>query len=224
MVDLHVHAPQWAQLGKALDAPLEEWLQKYTFPLEAKFADTGFARQVYASLVETLLANGTTTAVYFATIHVEASLALAEICLERGQRALVGKVAMDDPQQCPDFYRDAGASAAAADTRVFIERLAGLQQDGDRLVHPAITPRFVPSCTDALLQELGRIAHQTGCHVQTHCSESDWARDYVQERASARPMPRFSQCSACSPRRPSWRIRISSPRPTWRPSGSPAPG
>ena len=182
MVDLHVHAPQWAQLGKALDAPLEEWLQKYTFPLEAKFADTGFARQVYASLVETLLANGTTTAVYFATIHVEASMALAEICLERGQRALVGKVAMDDPEQCPDFYRDAGAAAAAADTRDFIERLAVLQQDGDRLVHPAITPRFVPSCTDALLQELGRIAQQTGCHVQTHCSESDWERDHVQER------------------------------------------
>src|SRR5882757_58743 len=47
MVDLHVHAPQWAQLGKALDAPLEQWLQAYTFPLEARFADTGFAREVY---------------------------------------------------------------------------------------------------------------------------------------------------------------------------------
>src|SRR6202041_3298662 len=28
LVDLHVHAPQWPQLGKALDLPLEQWLQK----------------------------------------------------------------------------------------------------------------------------------------------------------------------------------------------------
>jgi guanine deaminase len=182
MVDLHIHAPQWAQLGKALDAPLEEWLQKYTFPLEAKYADTAFARQVYGSLVENLLANGTTTAVYFGTIHVEANLALAEICLKRGQRALVGKVAMDDPEQCPDFYRDADASAAVEDTKRFIQRLAEMQSEGRTLVHPAITPRFVPSCTDALLEGLGRVAHETGCHVQTHCCESDWASEHVQNR------------------------------------------
>src|SRR3984957_9263907 len=43
LVDLHVHAPQWPQLGKALDVPLEVWLQKYTFPLEARYADLAFA-------------------------------------------------------------------------------------------------------------------------------------------------------------------------------------
>ena len=196
MVDLHIHAPQWAQLGKALDVPLEEWLQKYTFPLEAKFADTKFAREVYGSLVDNLLANGTTTAVYFGTLHVDANLALAEICLDRGQRALVGKVAMDNPAECPDFYRDADADAAVADTRRFIERLAEMQAGERPLVHPAITPRFVPSCTDALLQGLGQIAHETGCHVQTHCSESDWASEYVRNRSAA-PIRRCWLNSAC---------------------------
>jgi guanine deaminase len=182
MVDLHIHAPQWAQLGKALDRPLEEWLQTYTFPLEARFADTRFARRVYGSLVENLLANGTTTAVYFGTIHLEANLALAEICLERGQRALVGKVAMDDAAQCPDFYRDADAATAVEDTKLFIDRLAKLQADAKHTVLPVITPRFVPSCSDALLDGLGRLAGETGCHVQTHCCESDWAHEYVQAR------------------------------------------
>src|SRR5437870_2925181 len=42
-VDLHLHAPQYPQLGKALDCPLQEWLQRYTFPLEARFADLAFA-------------------------------------------------------------------------------------------------------------------------------------------------------------------------------------
>lgn len=173
-VDLHVHAPQFAQLGKALDAPLEEWLQRYTFPLEARFSDLAFAEEVYRSLVDTLIANGTTTAVYFATIHVDASVRLAEICLEEGQRALVGKVAMDDPAQCPDFYRDASAAAAVADTEEFISRVGALQAGRRRLVWPVITPRFLPTSSDAMLQGLAALAARTGCHIQTHCSESDW--------------------------------------------------
>jgi guanine deaminase len=182
LVDLHIHAPQWPQMGKALDVPLEVWLQKYTFPLEARYADVGYAREVYAGLVDNLLANGTTTALYFATVHVEASLALAGICLEKGQRALVGKVVMDDPEQCPPFYRDADAASAVADTRRFIEAVREMASGDRPLVQPVITPRFIPSCTDAALQGLGDLADEFGCHVQTHCSESDWAKAFVEER------------------------------------------
>ena len=52
MVDLHIHAPQWPQLGKCLHLPLEEWLVRYTFPLEARYADSVFAERVYTSLIE----------------------------------------------------------------------------------------------------------------------------------------------------------------------------
>lgn len=179
LVDLHIHAPQWPQLGKALDAPLETWLQQYTFPLEAKYQDIEFARTTYDDMVATLLANGTTTAVYFATIHVEASVVLAQICLDKGQRAFVGKVAMDNADQCPDYYRDADAATALADTQAFIERLRSLDQGTDPLVRPIITPRFIPSCTDELLEGLGRLAREYDCPIQTHCSESDWEKDYV---------------------------------------------
>jgi len=125
-VDLHIHAPQWPQLGKALDVPLEVWLQTYTFPLEARYADTAFARRIYDNLVSSLLAHGTTTAVYFATIHQEATRILAETCLARGQRALIGKVAMDNPDQCPDYYRDVDTQAALDGTRAFIEYVRAL--------------------------------------------------------------------------------------------------
>jgi guanine deaminase len=50
------------------------------------------------------------------------------------------------------------------------------------LILPVITPRFIPSCTDELLSGLGRLARETGCHVQTHCSESDWEHGYVLTR------------------------------------------
>ena len=54
LVDLHIHAPQWPQLGTGLDLPLERWLFEYTFPLEARYADVDFARTVWADLVATL--------------------------------------------------------------------------------------------------------------------------------------------------------------------------
>jgi guanine deaminase len=182
LVDLHVHAPQWPQLGLALDLPLEEWLQACTFPLEARYAETGYAREVYESLVAALLANGTTTAMYFGTIHLAATQTLADICLRRSQRALIGRVAMDNPEQCPDYYRDPDAGIAATETREFIGYVRSMAGNESGLVLPVITPRFIPSCTDELLRGLGRLARETGCHVQTHCSESDWAHEFVLAR------------------------------------------
>jgi guanine deaminase len=181
-VDLHIHAPQFPQLGQALDVPLEVWLQTHTFPLEARYKDLDYADGVYRTLVRTLLANGTTTAMYFATIHNPASLRLAEICLEMGQRALVGRVAMDLADECPDFYRDASAEESVALTEEFIAAVPGLAGNHTGLVKPVITPRFIPSCSDKALQGLGDMAHRTGVHVQTHCSESDWEHGHVLAR------------------------------------------
>lgn len=180
-VDLHVHAPQWPQAGKALDKPLEEWLFTYTFPLEARFADSGFAERVYAHLVSTLLANGTTTAMYYASTHVPASVTLARICLAQGQRAYVGRVAMDCPEMTASFYRDADARAGIDASLEHILAVRALDAGGG-LVFPVVTPRFIPSCTDALLEGLGRLAQDMDLHVQTHCSEGDWEHAFVIER------------------------------------------
>lgn len=182
MVDLHIHAPQYPQLGLALDEPLEVWLQKYTFPLEAQFADPDFARPRFEMLVSDLLANGTTTGLYFATQDAGASKLLADICIAQGQRALVGKVVMDDPAACPAYYRDASADAAVEDTRDVIAHIRNHPDNAAALVLPVITPRFIPSCTDEALQGLGQLAAECDCHIQSHVSESDWAHHFVQER------------------------------------------
>jgi guanine deaminase len=178
LVDLHVHAPQYPQLGQALDEPLEIWLGKYTFSLEARYADLDFARPRYAALIDDLLANGTTTALYFATVHLDATKLLADLAIARGQRALVGKVAMDDPESCPPEYRDSSAEAAIADTRGLIDYLRAHPDNREGRVLPVVTPRFTPSCTDAALAGLGHLAQECACHIQTHCSESDWAHAY----------------------------------------------
>ena len=179
LVDLHIHAPQWPQLGTGLDLPLERWLFEYTFPLEARYADVEFATAVWDDLVPSLLAMGTTTAVYFSSNHLEATTALAHACVRHGQRALVGRVAMDHPEGTPEWYRDA---TAAAGVDASADSIAEVESTGSPLVEPIITPRFTPACTDALLEGLGELAEASGVRVQTHCAESDWHCGYDLDR------------------------------------------
>ena len=179
LVDTHVHAPQWPQVGTGLDLPLEEWLFQYTLPLEARYSDHTWATQVWNDLVPSLLASGTTTAVYYSSIDLEATQLLARACVEHGQRAFVGRVAMDHPTGTPEWYRDLDAGSSVELSHQSIEQISSLASP---LVHPIITPRFAPSCTDAALEGLGELAAATGVLVQTHCSESDWEHNYAFER------------------------------------------
>ena len=181
-IDLHVHAPQWPQSGLALDKPLYDWLNTYTFPLEAKYEDVTFAKQVYEHLVDELLSLGTTTVLYFGTIHKKANLVLAEVCATKGQRGLVGKVVMDDPEANPDYYRDSSTEKALKDTEDFIKEVKELSKQTKQGVYPVVTPRFIPSCTEEGLRGLGDLAQKYDVHVQSHCSESDWAHQFVYDK------------------------------------------
>jgi len=101
-VDAHVHAPQYVFSGTGMDLPLLAWLEKYTFPAEARFSDTDFARLAYSRSIKRHLKCGTTFASYFATIHQPAGKVLVDVLQAVGQRAFVGKVSMD--RNSPDFY------------------------------------------------------------------------------------------------------------------------
>lgn len=181
-IDLHIHAPQWANMGKALHVPLATWLQEYTFPLERQLAEPTTAREVYREIVATTLAHGTTTAVYFGSQDTAGTLLLAEVCAALGQRGACGKVAMDNPEQCPPYYRDADSKAALQATREFIEAVRAIGATCPQGALPVITPRFVPSCTDATLAGLGELAAEYRVPIQTHIAESDWEAGYAYER------------------------------------------
>lgn len=181
-VDLHIHASQWPQAGTALDRPLETWLGEYTFPLESKFKDLEFANEVYRDVVNTTLRHGTTSAMYFATADRESSTLLASLCGELGQRGLVGKVVMDDPNSNLEFYRDASPEEAVYETEKFINEVLEIQNLYKQKVYPVVTPRFIPSCTSEALAGLGRLAKKYDVHIQTHCSESDWAHQFAKDK------------------------------------------
>lgn len=181
LIDTHIHAPQWPQLGTGLDIPLDRWLFEYTFPLEARYADDAFAASVWERMVPTLLRHGTTTAVYYGTVHNKATTLLAEACVRHGQRAFVGRVGMDHPAGTPEWYRDSSANEGIEASALSIDEIRAVDA-GAGLVRPIITPRFAPACTDELLTGLGELASSTGTIVQTHCSESDWEHGYAFER------------------------------------------
>ncbi|XP_051525052.1 guanine deaminase-like [Myxocyprinus asiaticus] len=166
MVDTHIHASQYSYTGTALDLPLLEWLSTYTFPVEAKYKDLDFANNVYTKVVRRTLKNGTTTACYFATIHTDASILLGELADKFGQRALVGKVCMDDNPAVPQ-YKESSNECIEETDRFVIELLKKEYTN----VKPVVTPRFAPSCSASLLSALGAIANNK-LHIQSHISEN----------------------------------------------------
>lgn len=167
MNDLHVHAPQYRNMGIAMDLELLPWLNTYTFPEEKKFSDTAYAEKIYRRFVHELWMQGTMRSAIFATIHPEATMLLARLLKEAGLGGYVGLVGMN--RNCPDYLCNS-TEDAIQDTKKLINFL---QRDGnDALVKPIITPRFVPSCTDKMLEAFGKLAIEHNLPVQSHLSEN----------------------------------------------------
>lgn len=169
-VDTHNHAPQFSQRGVGRGITLLEWLNKVTFAHEAKFADPEYAKTMYARCVAGFLRQGITTASYYASLHGKATQILADICLEKGQRALVGKCNMN--RNSPDWYKDASVQESLEQTEEVIRHIQKIDPKSD-LVRPVLTPRFAISCEPGLLQGLGSMAKEyPDLPIQTHFNEA----------------------------------------------------
>ncbi|RWA11470.1 hypothetical protein EKO27_g3627 [Xylaria grammica] len=170
-VDTHNHAPQWAQRGLGQSMHILDWLDKVTFPNEARFRDPEYARRIYASCVDGFLQQGITTASYYGSMHAEATKILGDLCLEKGQRAFVGKCNMN--RNAPDYYRDATVESSLSETRDCIAYIRRIDPEG-RLIKHVLTPRFAITCEDALLAGLGEIARSNpDLPIQTHFNEAE---------------------------------------------------
>ncbi|MDX1517923.1 MAG: guanine deaminase [Woeseiaceae bacterium] len=164
LIDCHVHFPQLdiiASYGKQL----LDWLERYAYPAEMRFADVDYARDAAAFFLDELLANGTTTAAVFATVHAHSADVLFEAAAERDMRLIAGKVLMD--RNCPKELRDT-AGSAYTDSKALIEKWHG----NGRLGY-AITPRFALTSSDAQLDAAGKLAAEyPDTWVHTHLSEN----------------------------------------------------
>ena len=173
MNDLHVHAPQYRNQGIAMDLELLPWLNTYTFPEESKYKDTRYAEKMYRRFVRDLWRVGTMRTSAFATIHREASCLLADLFREAGMGAYIGLVGMD--RNGPDTLANT-VDEMVRDQKALIEHLQG--QD---LVRPILTPRFVPSCTPAMMTAYSQLAKEYNLPVQSHLSENRSEIAWVKE-------------------------------------------
>lgn len=163
-IDTHVHSPQLDIIG-SYGEQLLDWLNRYTFPAEARYADEAFAATSAVAFLDSLLDAGTTTAQVFATSHLNATDLLFEAAFEKGMRLIAGKVLMDQ-NAMPELHDT--AEGGIADSETLIKKWHGKARLGY-----AITPRFAGSSTAAQLTLAGEL-HQRypDTLIQTHLSEN----------------------------------------------------
>ena len=171
-VDLHIHYPQTDVIGSPAEGLLP-WLEHYTFPHEAQFADAEHAAEVARFFCDELLRHGVTTALTFATSHLASVDALFAEAHQRRLRLITGKVLQD--RHSPDGVRDE-TEQSLRDTEALIRRWHSVGRLGY-----AITPRFAPASTEAQLHGAGELAAQfPQTWIQSHVAENQdeiaWAR------------------------------------------------
>ena len=163
-IDTHIHMPQTGVIA-SYGAQLLDWLDRYTFPAEARFADPEAAAAGARFFCDELLRNGTTTAVAYATVAPQSAEALFAEAAGRDMRMIAGKVMMD--RNAPESLRDT-AQSAYDDSKALIARWHGR----GRLAY-AVTPRFAITSTPAQLDAAGTLLREhPNAYLQTHLSEN----------------------------------------------------
>ncbi|MFV0465520.1 MAG: amidohydrolase family protein [Lachnospiraceae bacterium] len=175
MTDLHLHASQYTFRGLGMDLELLDWLSTYTFPEEAKYKDITYAKKAYEIFTEDLKRSYTTRACVYATLHQAGTLELMEQLEKSGLITYVGKVDMD---------RNADSALCYLSTQELLRETKEWVQTSKKRFQrtfPMITPRFIPTCTDELMNGLGTLSATYKVPVQSHLSENHAEIAWVNE-------------------------------------------
>jgi guanine deaminase len=172
-IDSHVHFPQTVMIA-AYGEQLLDWLNKYAFPTEQKYANKDFARSVAKVFLQENLRNGITSACVYCTVYPQSVDALFEEAENLGLRLAAGKVLMN--RNAPDNLLDTTQSGYD-DSKALIKKWQGR----GRLMY-AITPRFAPTSTVDQLEAAGTLwKEHPDCFMQTHVSENKGEVAWVKE-------------------------------------------
>lgn len=175
MIDLHIHAPQFAFRGMCMDLELMDWLNRYTFPEEEKYEDLEYAEKAYGIFANAMKLGATTRSCIFATQHRQATEVLMRLMEESGIISFVGKVNMD--RESSEALTEKSADISAYNTFGWLNSVLGKFKN----TKPILTPRFIPCCTDELMEELREIQMAYGIPVQSHLSESKGEIEFVKQ-------------------------------------------
>ena len=172
-IDAHVHFPQYRMLA-APGKDLLDWLTRFTFPEESRYADTAYAAAAAEIFLSRLFQHGTTAALAFCSVHKACADALFAAAEAHGMALVTGKTLMDR-NAIPAVQDDAETGARET------EELYRAWHGRGRLRY-AVTPRFAITSTEAQLKVSGELLKSLpGALMQTHLSESPGEIAFVKE-------------------------------------------
>ena len=181
-IDTHVHYVQTDMIASHAKQLLD-WLETYTFPIENRFSDPKIAKDTADFFIQQLLQNGTTTAMVFASSHVQSVDAIFKSALEQGMRLISGKVMMD--RNAPESLCDT-AQSSYDDSRKLIKKWHHHQR-----LDYAVTPRFAPTSSEEQLEAAQQLVEEfPDIYLQSHVAENPgevewvsklfpWSRSYL---------------------------------------------
>jgi cytosine/adenosine deaminase-related metal-dependent hydrolase len=174
LVQAHVHLCQVLMRGMADDLPLLEWLRKRIWPLEAAHDEASLRASAELGLVEAML-GGTTTVLDMGTVRGHD--AVMDACVRAGVRALSGKAMMDRGADVPAGLRESTRGSLDESARL-AKHWSG--KGGGRIGY-AWAPRFILSCSEALVRGAVERARERDEIVHTHAAEHPAEREAVRK-------------------------------------------
>jgi len=156
-VNGHTHVPMTLLRGMRDDVPLDEWLQKYIFPAEAKNVTEDFVRWGTRLAAAEQIRGGITT---FADMYYFED-AIAEEAKAAGMRAVLGETVVDFP--APDNKNN---EAMLEYAEKFLKRW-----EGDPLIHTAVAPHAIYTCSQKTLQDSAALARKYRARILIHVAE-----------------------------------------------------
>lgn len=161
--DMHFH---WVQddVRQMPKDSLLQWLEKYTFPTEQKFASKSFAAKKAKEFFKKLSSVGTVGGACYSSIHEHA---VHEAMKNVKGDFLIGNVLMNmnSPKKLTQSEDD-----SLALTKKLISKYKQRH---------VFTPRFAITTTPKVMREGSKMADKAKCFKQTHLSETPGEIDFV---------------------------------------------
>jgi guanine deaminase len=164
LIDAHIHFPQYRMLA-APGKDLLDWLSRFTFPEESRFASAEYAAVAAEIFLDRLVSHGTTAALVFCSVHSTCTDALFAAAQRRNMAMITGKTMMD--RNAIPAVQDDPETGARESEELY------RAWHGDGRLRYAVTPRFAVTSSEAQLKVSGELlASLPGALMQTHLSES----------------------------------------------------
>jgi 5-methylthioadenosine/S-adenosylhomocysteine deaminase len=173
LIDTHTHAAMSLFRGIADDLRLQDWLEHYIFPAEARNVTPEFVRWGTRLGCLEMLLSGTTTYTdmyYFEDV-------VAEATKEAGMRGVLGETIIGFPS--PD-------AKTPVDALAFTEKFLSRFHD-DRLIVPAVAPHAIYTNSDETLKACRALANRHGAPLVIHLSETKHENDECMEKRKLTP-------------------------------------